>query len=388
MRKFRVPEYRAEDVNPKLLTEQLAAKKKRMKEILDGAKVETRAMSEDEDKEFTNLEKEANAIKATLAAEERARDLFKDEGSGTPGKSEGNKKNAGAALGAFIRGAEVRAGEMSVSSTGGIIPTEFSSDIIKSVTELSGIFNLVGKVNSKGVYKQIVRKNKITSAGAVELSQATRSATDFETIEIGHHKYMAEAVMSLEVIAQTEFDIVSEVLSQFTEAFTLQAETTIIGGNGTNEATGLVNGGTKYTLAAQNVITADEIVKIYHALKTMYRNNAAWLMSNDTLCAIRLIKDADGQYIFHQADLTSGFAGTILGKPVYTSEAMDNLGAGKHPILFGDYGRAYKANVNPEMSIQVLNELYAPVGIIGILWLDGKPVNNEAYVTVECASEG
>ena len=70
------------------------------------------------------------------------------------------------------------------------------------------------------------------------------------------------------------------------------------------------------------------------------------------------------------------------------SDAMDGIEAGKAPILLGDFSRAYKANVNPDMTMQVLNEKYAEYamkGIVGILWIDGRPVNNEAYVTVKVA---
>lgn len=111
-------------------------------------------------------------------------------------------------------------------------------------------------------------------------------------------------------------------------------------------------------------------------------------MSNDTLCAIRLLTDGSGRYIFHQNEnLTSGYAGFILGKPVLVSDAMDNIGSETKPILFGDFGRAYKVNLNPDVSMQVLNEKYADFGMKGILsimWIDGRPVNSEAYVTVSC----
>ena len=114
-------------------------------------------------------------------------------------------------------------------------------------------------------------------------------------------------------------------------------------------------------------------------------------MSNDTLCAVRLLKDGDGHYIFHQNDLTSGYVGTILGKPVLVSEAMDNMGSEAHPILFGDFARAYKVNLSPDMSMQILNEKYAEYGMKGILtimWLDGQPVNEDAYVVASCPKVG
>ena len=108
-------------------------------------------------------------------------------------------------------------------------------------------------------------------------------------------------------------------------------------------------------------------------------------MSNDTLCKIRLLKDGQGQYIYHQGEFTEGYVGTILGRPVLISECMDNIADTKVPILFGDYARAYKANINPDMTLQILVEKYAEFGmrgILGILWLDGRPVNPEAYVKV------
>ena len=48
-----------------------------------------------------------------------------------------------------------------------------------------------------------------------------------------------------------------------------------------------------------------------------------------------------------------------------------------------------KANVNPDMTIQRLDEKYAEygcIGYVGILWLDGRPVNDEAYVKVTVKS--
>ena len=107
-------------------------------------------------------------------------------------------------------------------------------------------------------------------------------------------------------------------------------------------------------------------------------------MNRNTLCAIRLLKDNNGQYLFHEAELTSGFAGYILGKPVMLSEKVKDF-----EIFFGDYARAYKVNANPSMSVQMLREKYATQGMVGILafaYIDGKVVNDEAYVIAKSAS--
>lgn len=378
----------------KELIERRGAVKRRMAELIGAVKDEKRAFSTEEQAEFEKLESELSSLNATIDAEKRAQaaGLSADDDEGGESGAEGDVETRAAKdiVSDFIRGNELRANEMTTTSTGNIVPTEFSQDIIHDTVALSGVLNMVSIVNSKGKYKQIVADtaNKISAGWTDEIAEITASDAKFKTIEIGHHKLTALSKLSIELINQNEFDIASEVMYQTERDFAIKAETAIIKGDGSDKPFGLTTGGTAYTLAANSAITADEIVKIYHALKAPFQQEAVWIMSNDTLCAIRLLTDGSGRYIFHQNEnLTSGYAGFILGKPVLVSDAMDNIGSEKKPILFGDLGRAYKVNLNPDVSMQVLNEKYADFGMKGILsimWIDGRPVNNEAYVTVSC----
>jgi len=353
--------------------------------IIESAKSEVRAINETEMTRFNELETQIKGLDLTIKAEERARDMEIEKVE--PEQRAESLKTASDLMASFIRGnvAELRADQMSSTANGNIIPTELSGDIIRKVKERSGIFNKVGKITSTGVYKQIVEKDKITAGWTNELAEVTKSDANFDIIEIGHHKLGALAKLPIELINQANFDITSEVMSQMIDSFVGKVEEATIKGTGIGQPTGLTSGGTVVTLNSAIAITADEIIKIYHALKAPYMVNAEWLMSRGTLLAIRLLKDAQGNYIFHEAELTSEYAGYILGKPVMISESMDEIGTGKKPILFGDYNKAYKANINPAQTIQILNEVYASQGakgVLGFLFLDGKVVNNEAYVTV------
>lgn len=374
----------------KKLHEQRGALMEQLDALLGGAKTENRAFTDEEKSEFDRLSDEVSRIDSTIQAEQRAEELRAS--ARTPEQEQdGNveKRAAAEVVADYIRGGELRANEMTTTSTGRIVPSEFSRDIIRKVEELCGIIGRITVVNSKGDYKQIVadNENKISAGWTDEIGEIMASAAKFKTVTIGHHKLTAIAQLSLELINQNDFDIISEVESQMLDSFAMEAEKGIIKGDGNLKPLGLITGGTAYTLPAA-AFTSDDIVKIFHSLKSPYQRNAAWLMSNNTLCAVRLLKDGNGQYLFHQNEMTSSYVGTILGKPVLVSETMDNIEAGKAPILFGDFGRAYKANLNPDMSMQVLNEKfaeYAMKGILGILWIDGCPVNDEAYVTVKIA---
>ena len=378
----------------KELSERRGAVKRRMAELIGAIKDEKRAFSTEEQAEFEKLEGELSSLNATIEAEKRAQaaglSANDDEGGDDGAEGDVETRAAKDIVSDFIRGNELRAGEMTAAGTGNIVPTEFSQDIIHDTVALSGVLNMVSVVKSKGTYKQIVSDsaNKISAGWTDEIAEITASDAKFTTIEIGHHKLTALSKLSIELINQNEFDIASEVMYQTERDFALKAETAIIKGDGSGKPYGLTTGGTAFTLASKTAVTADEIVKIYHKLKAAYQQEAVWIMSNDTLCAIRLLTDGSGRYIFHQNEnLTSGYAGFILGKPVLISDAMDNIDSETKPILFGDFGRAYKVNLNPDVSMQVLNEKYADFGIKGILsimWIDGRPVNSEAYVTVSC----
>lgn len=366
-------------MNLKELYELRNAKLDEMKAIVDAADAETRSLSEDDSAKFSTLEAEVRKIDETIAAKENLRKLDKVEAPAD--NNEAETRSAEEIVSAFVRGEELRGGEMTTTTDGNVIPNELSKDIVKRVSELSGIFGRVSKVNSTGTYTQIKEGQKIAAGWTDELAEVTSSEATFQTVEIGHYKLGALAKISYELINQANFDIVNEVKAQTVDAMVEKVEDGIINGTGVKQPTGLVSGGTAFNTASAAAITADELIKIAHTLKAPFQRNAAWLMNRNTLCAIRLLKDDNGQYLFHEAELTSDFAGYILGKPVLLSEKVKDF-----VVFYGDYARAYKVNANPAMTLQVLREKYATQGMIGVLsflFIDGKPVNDEAYVVAK-----
>ena len=362
----------------KKLYETRAAKMEEIKAIIDAADAETRSLNDDEVTKFNAIKAEVENIDATITAMEEARSLEKVETKEV--KEDTETRSAEDIFNDYVKGVEVRAGEMSTTTDGNIIPNELSSDIIRKVTEKSGIFSKVKKVNSTGTYTQIKQGNKVSAGWTDELAEVTSSTASFDTVEIGHNKLGALAKISYELINQASFNITSEVEAQSVDALADKIEDAIYNGDGVKKPVGLISGGTSYNLAA-DAVTADDLVKILHELKAPYQNGAEWHMNRKTLCAIRLLKDENGQFLFHAAELSSGFAGYVLGKPVVISEKIaDNV------IFYGDFAKAYTVNANPSMSVQVLREKYATQGMIGVLsfaYLDGKVVNDEAYVVAK-----
>jgi HK97 family phage major capsid protein len=90
-------------------------------------------------------------------------------------------------------------------------------------------------------------------------------------------------------------------------------------------------------------LSADALIDLATAsLKERYLigESVAWVMNRSALSQARQLKDSSGRYIWSES-LTPGVPGTLLGFPVYTSDAMPAVGTDNFPIAFGNWRRGY-----------------------------------------------
>lgn len=64
-------------------------------------------------------------------------------------------------------------------------------------------------------------------------------------------------------------------------------------------------------------------------------------MNDSTMASIRKLKDLEGNYIWRPG-LVAGVPDTLLGKPVEIDDNVDSIGAGKFPVFFANFKRAYE----------------------------------------------
>src|SRR3546814_2143792 len=122
------------------------------------------------------------------------------------------------------------------------------------------------------------------------------------------------------------------------------------------------------------------------SLKQGYRNGAAFLTSDATMAEIRKWKDGQGNYLW-AAPSTSEQVGTILGKPIYTDDYMDGLGAGKCPVAVADWNRAY--TIADRMGVSILRDPYTNkpfVQFYATKRVGGGITNFEAIKLLKCAA--
>ena len=96
------------------------------------------------------------------------------------------------------------------------------------------------------------------------------------------------------------------------------------------------------------------------------------MMNDQTLAAVRKLKDGDGNYLWQLGNIQQGIPASLLGYSISVNQAMAGIAPRSWPILFGDFGKYYVRKVGAPV-IGVLRERFWPdMGIAGLIRFDGE----------------
>ena len=398
----------------KYLDEQRAENQNKMQAILDEAKGEKRALSEEEIAEFNKLKKLIGEIDATINAEEETREMNIKEKNGETVKAtkEAEDKETQKEERAFVDyivSGEERATSpgMSYGSNGAIVPTTIAKKIIEKVKELSPIYEKVEKFHTKGtleipVYNADSSVDSPTGDVNVayqgdEFTALVAGQGKFTSVELKGYSHGALSVISRKLLNNSDINITSFLTNKIAQAFADFWEKELLVGTGAsnNHMTGAISttnlvatGNTTYTAA--NAAKIDNLISLQLAIPQQYQKNAMWIMNKAVFTELRKLKDGNGSYYMaYGKGLTGGFDWEFLGKPVYISENMPEATAANNiPVLYGDFsGMAMK--ISQDLEIQLMREKYIDknaVGIVGWAECDSKIQNNQMIAGLKMAS--
>lgn len=266
-----------------------------------------------------------------------------------------------------------------VDADGGyLVPEDFERNIVMALEEENVIRSLAKVITTQHERKIPVATGHSTAQWTAENAAYTESNPTFGQKQIDAFKLTDLCRVSVELLQDSAFDIEDYLMKEFARAFGIAEEEAFCVGTGTNQPTGIftANGGTVgVTAAANNAITADELISLVYALKSPYRRNAKFLMNDATISAIRKLKDNNGAYLW-QPSVQAGQPDRLLGYEIYTSPYVPTMAAGALTVAFGDF-KNYWIGDRAGRTVQRLNELYATNGQIGYVAterVDGKVI--------------
>lgn len=374
----------------KELLERRALLVAQMKALTDTAEEEKRAMSEEEDKKFHEMEAEVRAIDRTIENYNAQRKLGEPARQKLTETNEDKGQAEERAFEAYLRGSseERAAANMDFGTNGAVVPASIANKIVEKVKEICPIYSMADIYNVRGTltipYYE-AGTDKITMAYADEFKELESSSGKFGNITLNGYLAGALTLVSKSLINNSQFDIVSYVIQKMAEAIAEFIEHELLAGT-SGKVEGLSGAKQIVTAAAASAITADELIDLQEMVPDMYQGSAAFIMNKATRTAIRKLKDGQGNYLLNR-DFAQPWGYTLLGRPVYVSDNMPALAAGKSGIIYGDMkGLALK--VSESMEIQTLLEKYATqhaIGVCGWVEFDAKIEDQQRIAVLKMA---
>ena len=348
-----------------------------MEGILGKAKAETRAFTDAEDERVEAIKKEIRGLEKVIADEEAKRQFDKTI------VEKGDKVETRTL---DVQNSEIRQAiedekELNISdfeveerkigigqtgtninsSVGNIKKTTFANAILKKAFETSDLLRYVRKENLGSALHQIpVQKTKVGKfVNVKELAEYTEKNVDYAPVQLAAHKYGNITIVSEEAIADTGYDIMSDLLEQYGEGAAETIDEILVKGDASLEIQGLESFINSNGQAQDNSIKVDitgagvgkiginDMLKMYNALPQKYRKNATWVIGTELAGKLTEAVDGIGRPLLYTDFSQVPFGGKatpmLLGRPVVISDHVKNLtDSQQHNSLafFGDLNKA------------------------------------------------
>ena len=267
-----------------------------------------------------------------------------------------------------------------VDTNGGyLVPEEYDRRLIDVLNEENIMRGLATTITTSGEHKINLAATKpaaswIEEGGALSFGDAT-----FDQILMDAYKLHVAIKITEELLYDNAFGLGSYIIDQFGKAIGNAEEDAFLNGDGKHKPTGLFTSAKVGVTTSTANISADDMINLVYSLKRPYRKNASFITNDQTLSALRKLKDNNNAYIW-QPSYQAGEPDRLLGYTLHTSAYVPTIAAGKPVIAFGDYSY-YNIGDRGTRSLQELKELFAGNGMIGYVMkerVDGKLVLPEA----------
>jgi len=256
-----------------------------------------------------------------------------------------------------LKDLEIKASASTLSDPDGgfTVPEEVDEAIDRVAITVSAMRRICSTMTiSTDTYKKLVGVGGATSGWVAE--KAARAETSTPTlveIAINTKELYAMPAATQMLLDDSRVDIGAWLADEVSVVFNQEESESFITGTGVTEPKGIA----AYTMVANAnyvwgkigyiagghatlINDMDKLIDLQHALKSVYRNGASWLMADSTLQVLRKFKDGDGNYIWRPGLLLDA-PDTLLGKPVEIDDNVAVIAGSSYSIFYANFKRAY-----------------------------------------------
>ena len=363
-----------------------------IEQLTKNVETEQRAFTPEEDAKVEELTKAVEDIDKTIETCERATKLSKIDVKNDNDVEDNVEEMETRAFADFIRNKK-RADDSNITKEDNkaVIPKTIANKIIDKIKDISPLFRDAEKYNVKGTVSIPYvdgSNDNITVAYASEFEDLDAKSTKLLSIDLTGHLAGVLAKVSVSLLNSTDIDLVDFVVAKMAAAAATFIDKEILDpSDPTHKIVGLSNANQIVYAGSTSAISADVLIKLKNQLKSAFQAGAYFVMHPETLTAVQLLKDNNNRYIFND-EIQNGFSGTILGKPVYTSDQCQKIGSGNNAVFYLNPAQGLAAKL-VENSVTILREKYATqhaIGVVEWLELDAQIQNQQAVAVLNMST--
>jgi HK97 family phage major capsid protein len=354
-----------------------------METIVAKAKEETRAFSDEESGRFDQIKAEIAKIDKTVKAEEEARALAIEVIVKQPltekEKRELEIQKEERAFVDYVRGIAESRATLTAGTQGVVIPLSIANRIIDKVKNLSPILAkaTIWEVSGDLIIPSYDYTQHVPAGYYTELAVMAGQAANFGSLKLGNIIVASLALISKSLINRTDVDVVPFIVNEIAKAIAFFLEKELLNnanssvGSGATKLGGLANTAQVINGGTTMVITPDELVQMQLTVPQAYQEGCNWIAHPLTLAYIQSLKSTTGKFLMGNTLSENGLY-QILGKEVFVSDNMPQMGAGNIELFYGDLSGLH-IKITQGLQIQVLNERFADqyaVGVVAVVECD------------------
>lgn len=236
---------------------------------------------------------------------------------------------------------------------GYLVPDSWANELIKTMAAYGGMLEVCRVLNTSTGQKLYVPTVPFagggaaaTEKGAIIAEGAADAVSDITYAEKQLDAYLYTSKLMLityELIQDNEYDAIGHIREVAADRLYRIANEHFTTGTGTGQPNGVVTATSAgKTAAANNAITADELVDLEHSVDPAYRRGGSvrFMFNDSTLAALKKLSfgTSDDRPLWVPS-VRQGEPDTLLGYQYSINQDMAAIGSNAKSALFGDFSK-------------------------------------------------
>jgi len=350
-----------EDINTMNITE---LKNTRLEIIKQGKQLKTeqrkRDLDEFEKAEMRDLSERLEKIEAQIenSTEDEQRHIVE-----IPEETSNEPSAEHRAIESLMRGEmndEVRALQQNSDTGAYLVPTVVSDHIVKIVHQEGNLFSRTKQYETVSGFLELLREKTIGTAGFVGEMNAQSMTNDFtmDKVRLDQKRVGTAVELSDKVVNDAGMKVLTYASELLGRRLSKTIDYHILFGDEKNSLEGIItsttNPITKITSKSQTTIDFEELYDVSLSVNPEYLDKkAVWVMHSETFKHLTKMNDNEGYpLILREQDVTKAFIQELFNIPIVFDDNMEQISAGKTPILLANFEEGYATLVKKDFHLQ------------------------------------